>query len=229
MDINAAKDADLIILCSPVETIIVQLSKIAKIAKRGALIMDVGSTKLNIVNEASKVIRKQNLFLGAHPLAGLEKKGVQNANAELFKNTICIFTPNKNKCTEKQISNFDVRFIRFWKRLGAKICIMDAKKHDEILAFTSHLPHICAFSLTNAIPFKMLEYVSNGLKDSTRIASSDATIWKDIIFSNKKKVISAINEFSRQLELIKSTIEKDNKDGFLRLLKNAKNKRDFVK
>jgi len=227
LDLEPIKDADLIILASPVKTILNQIPEVLKKAKPGAIIIDIGSTKSEIINLASKMLSNKNIFLGTHPLAGLEKKGVTNARADLFKDSVCILTPVKN--TRSKFPAISKKILLFWKIIGAKTIIMDANSHDEILSFSSHLPHLSAFALVNSIPDRFLKYTSGGFKDSTRIALSDPAIWQDIFFSNKKLVLKALERFFQELLKLKIAIKKEDFKSLSLLLVKSNKKRRVIK
>jgi len=215
--LDIIRDADLLILATPVNTIIGLTPKIAKIVKRECIVTDVGSTKKEIVSILGKVFPN---YVGSHPLAGSEKRSITNAHAGIFKNSLCILTPTKN--TPKRALN-KIRVL--WKRLGARTILFKPGTHDKILSFVSHLPHTVAFSLINSIPDDYLKFASTGLKDTTRIAASDSQLWADILLSNKKNMLKSIESFQHNLSKIKSAIQKKDKKGLVLILKKAQAKR----
>ncbi len=219
-DIGIVKDADLIILAAPVDTIIALALKIAKIAREDCLVTDVGSTKGEIVSKLEKVFPH---YLGSHPLAGSEKKGVVNACAKMFNNSLCILTPTR--ATRSAVLN---KIKRFWQAVGARTVNLAPDKHDRILSFISHLPHIAAFSLIGAVPRQHLKLASGGLKDTTRIAYSDAGLWADIFLSNRRNILKAIAAFQQELAGIKSAVARKDKKSLLGILKKAKTKRELL-
>lgn len=216
--IEAVSDADLVILATPIDTIIDIALKFSKKIKKNCIVIDVGSTKEKIVSKLSRVIPN---FLGCHPLAGSEKRGIVNFKAGIFKDSICVITPtNKtNKGTLKKIK-------LLWKELGALLVILTPKKHDQILALTSHLPHAIAFSLIGTIPDQFLNLSSTGLKDTTRIAGSDANIWNQVFLSNRKNLISAISSFQKKLKNLELALKNNNKKQLIGILNSAKKKRE---
>src|SRR3989338_7448360 len=136
--------------------------------KRGCIVTDVGSTKEAIVEAAQKNLPSHVFFVGSHPLAGSEKKGALFGSAELFHSSLCIMTPTDktNKAAVEKIKNL-------WTKLGATVKFLPPNEHDKILAYISHVPHLLAYALMGAIPSEYLEYATQGLKDTTRIAASD--------------------------------------------------------
>ncbi len=200
---EAVKDADLVILCQPIESIIDSLPKIAKLLKPGTIVIDVGSCKSEIVKSAQKHLPKNICFVGSHPLAGSEKKGVNFACEKIFKDSICVLTPTRS--TDRKALK---TIIEFWHKLGAKTSVLKPSIHDSIVAFISHLPHMIAFSLIDSIPAAYLKFSSTGLKDTTRIASSDPIIWRDICLSNSQDILKSLNKFEATLNNLKRQIQK---------------------
>lgn len=217
LSIEAIKDADLVILATPVEAIISLAPKIAKKLKKGALVIDVGSTKERIVSKLSAIIPN---FLGCHPLAGSEKKGIANLENDIFKGTVCVLTPTRK--TNPAVLN---KIKLLWSRLGARIVILPAKKHDRILSLTSHLPHAIAFSLISAVPEQFFTLSANSLRDSTRISSSDADLWSGIFLSNRNNLLTALSIFQLKLSALKIALKNKDKKKLVKILKLAGNKR----
>lgn len=215
--IDAVRDADLVILASPVDSIINIALKIAKRLKKDCVVIDVGSTKENIVTRAGALIPD---FVGCHPLAGSEKKGIENARETIFAGSICIITPTVK--TKKNTLN---KIKLLWRKLGVKIVILTPKKHDQILAFTSHLPHMIAFSLIGSIPDKFLSISSGGLKDTTRISGSNALLWSEIFLSNRKNLLASVSSFQAKLAALKLALEKKDMKRLTKILSAAKEKR----
>lgn len=217
-ELGIIRDADLIILATPVNTIIDLAPRISKIIGKDCTVIDVGSTKEQIVLSLEKIFPN---FVGVHPLAGSEKRGIKNAHPGIFRNSLCILTPT-GKTNNKALSKIK----RLWRSVGSRIVLLSPSVHDKILSFVSHLPHIVAFSLISVMPLKFLKFASTGLKDTTRIASSDNELWADIFLSNKKEAIKAIEIFEKNLSRIKSAIAKNERDKLSLILKEAKKKRD---
>jgi prephenate dehydrogenase len=218
VSLEAVRDADLVILATPVEAIIDFGLKIREKIKKDCIVIDVGSTKACIVSALSGRIPN---FLGCHPLAGSEKKGVANLKENIFKGSICIITPAAK--TNRRTLNA-VKLL--WKKLGAHTVILSASKHDEILALTSHLPHLLAFSLIGAIPDQYLALSSSGLKDSTRLSASDANLWSEIFISNRSNLLAALSLFEAKLTVLKRVLNNKNKQGLVRILHRAQLKRE---
>jgi prephenate dehydrogenase len=202
---RAVIGADLIIIATPVHTVMEVLDALAGVLSGGkTLVTDVGSTKKEIVRAAAKYRGKFN-FIGGHPLAGSEKAGVEYSSADLFDGSVCVLTPVTGK-----LDKTGGRLRDLWKRLGVStVCVMRPEKHDSALAFSSHLPHLAAYALVGvldeSVPRAMF---STGFKSATRIASSDAVIWSDIFMSNRRNVIRSIRKYKK----IISSLEKDISD-----------------
>lgn len=218
LGVNIIKEADLVILATPVGTILDLAPKIAKIIKDGAVVTDVGSTKQQITAKLEKIFPK---FVGSHPLAGLEKRGIDYADAGIFKGSLCILTPTK-KTNRKALG----RVKKLWEELGARVVFLNPSAHDKALSFVSHLPHILAFSLIAAIPAKFLRFAASGLKDTTRIAASDSKLWEDIFLSNRGNMVKAVDSFVEKLFKIRKAVVKKDKKTLAAILKQAKKKRE---
>lgn len=214
------KDVDFLILATPVKTIIQLAPRISKIIKKGCFVTDVGSSKAEIVSALTKIFPN---YIGTHPLAGSQKRGVINSQAEMFKGSICILTPvnNSSKSALKKMR-------LFWSKLGARTVLLTPATHDKILSFVSHLPHIVAFSLIGIIPRRYLRFASSGFKDTTRIAASESSLWVDIFLSNQKSIISSIDLLQGALSKIKFIIKKNDRNALNRTLQQAKKKRDAL-
>ncbi len=226
---KSVSQADIVILATSVDLIPGLARKAIPLMKRSAILTDVGSTKGYIVSQISKDIKdkcgRNNLnFIGAHPLAGSEQRGIESARPDLFEDSVCILTPtnlSSKRCVEK-IANM-------WKALGAKISILKPHVHDEIVAFTSHLPHLIASELTNVVDEKHWKFGANGLRDTTRIASGDPKLWLSICKQNRVKIIEALQCFSEETKSMLRDMEEENDNEILNRLKKAKALRDKKK
>lgn len=208
---KAIADSDLIILCSPVKDI---MHKLKRLKNTKALITDTGSTKAAIAAAA----RSSN-FVGAHPLAGSEQSGLSFAHADLFKGTLCILTPQKSgKTATKKIE-------KFWRGLGAKTILMAPRRHDRVLAMTSHLPHVAAFALAKILPADLAAFCAGGFRDTTRIALSNPGLWRDIFLTNKEPVLKSIAAFESSLKELRRSILTGDGQGLAAFLKKARQKR----
>ncbi len=200
------RGADLVILCAPVSIIIRHLKEIAPHLKKEALVMDVGSSKLEIL-KASESFLKNNIFVGCHPMAGSEKCGIEFADKNLFEKALCFMTQ-----TNKKVETF-------WKALGSHPLKVEKKSHDEWVAKSSHLPHALSFALFQSMSSK---YPCNpSLKKMGRLAKSDAQVWADIFLSNRRPVLDALRRFKKDLAAFESTLKTGQKTRLFKFIRHA--------
>ena len=214
-------NADLIIICAPIGAYKKIFSNIKKYKKPDATITDIGSTKTEIIDIYKSIFTKNsNCFIGSHPLTGKESSTAKNSDASLFNGAVVLLTP---------ISD-DINLIKsiseFWRKLACKIFVLNAKQHDLVLSETSHLPHMVSFALVNIILNtksieKIGDFTGGGFRDFARLAHSDSTMWQDICLSNSKNIVKSINRLKKELDLIKSLINKQDKKLF-KYLQNIK-------
>ena len=207
------KDSDLIIIATPLSSYENVILKIKNSLKSGTILTDVGSVKERVISLVEKAIPKDVSWIPSHPIAGTEESGPEAGFSELFKNRWCILTPSK-KAKEKDIDTLK----SFWKKIGSKVDIMDAKQHDYILSITSHIPHLVAYNIVNTSiniqeekQSAIIKYSAGGLRDFTRIAASNPIMWRDIFIQNKTNTSKEIEKFIANLEDLKNAIE--NEDG----------------
>jgi len=204
------KEADIIIIATPVKTILDILTQIAPFLKKGCLVTDTGSIKQQIVQKANKILSKDVFFIGGHPMAGSEKYGIESADPYLFHNKTYILTP-----THKNNLGALEKISSLIKVIGAKRLILDPLEHDKIVSAVSHLPQIIAVSLINAIGELALrgnnnnyfKAVGEGFKDMTRIASSPYKMWEDIYDTNQENILEMIQEFKNYLEVMEDKLK----------------------
>ena len=208
-----AKDSDLIIIATPLSSYENVILKIKNSLKNGMILTDVGSVKERVISLVEKAIPKDVSWIPSHPIAGTEESGPEAGFSELFKNRWCILTPSK-KAKGKDIDTLK----SFWKKIGSKVDIMDAKQHDYILSITSHIPHLVAYNIVNTSiniqeekQSAIIKYSAGGLRDFTRIAASNPIMWRDIFIQNKTNTSKEIEKFIANLEDLKNAIE--NEDG----------------
>ena len=208
------KEADIVIIATPVKTILNILTQINPFLKKGCMVTDTGSTKQQITQKANKVLSKDIFFVGGHPMAGSEKYGIESADPHLFHNKTYILTPtHKNNLTALEKISLLIKMI------GAKKLILDPLEHDRIVSAVSHLPQIVAVSLINAIGELALrgnnnnyfKAIGEGFKDMTRIASSPYKMWEDICDTNQVNILEMIQEFKNYLGVIEDKL-KNNPD-----------------
>jgi len=206
------KGSDLIIIASPLSSYKNIILKIKSSLKNGAILTDVGSVKKNSISLIEKNIPKNISWISSHPIAGTEDSGPESGFSQLFKNKWCILTPGK------QSNNKDIKLLeKFWKKLGSRVDVMDAKQHDYILSITSHMPHLIAYNIVNtALKIKkkkdrnIVKYSAGGLRDFTRIAASNPVMWRDIFIQNRKNTSKIIDKFIKNLKDLKKAIKNKN-------------------
>jgi len=199
---NGIKDADFIILATPVIKIAELGKKVLRFAKKDAIITDAGSTKAYIEEKLGKRFAGKARFVGSHPMAGSEKDGPLSAKDNLFKDRVCFVT--KTKKTDKKAL---AAVKSFWKSLGSKVIEISPATHDEIVAQISHMVHIVASSLV--ISNKgVLKHAASGFRDATRIALADAVLWKDICVTNSGEIVKSLDKLIKILKKFKFAISK---------------------
>ncbi len=210
---DAVKDADLIIIATPLSNILNVINEIRNFLKKGVIITDVGSAKENIVKEVHKVLPEEVVFIGGHPMAGSENEGILSARADLFKNAFYILTP-----TEKTGSEPLLLLHSILTKIGAKVVSLSPQEHDEIVSLISHLPHILSTNLVELVNDEqdklknLFKLCAGGFRDMTRIAVSNPKMWIDITFENKNQIINAINKYIKHLEKFKDALDNNNID-----------------
>jgi 3-phosphoshikimate 1-carboxyvinyltransferase len=224
---DAVPKADLVVLAVPVKATQSVLSQIKPLLKVDALITDVGSTKKNVIAAAEAVFGDiPPGFVPGHPIAGSEKSGVSAADAALFDKHKVIVTPLPSS------SDYAVKTVaRMWQATGAEVLQMGVDRHDEVLAATSHLPHILAFSLVDTLAreqdsTEIFRYAAGGFRDFTRIAASDPTMWHDICIANKEQLLSQIDNFTQGLANLRTAIEGSDTQSMLGVFTRAKSARE---
>lgn len=212
--------ADLVILAAPVCTFEKIFSQIAPALPAGCIVTDVGSTKVLPHRWAAKILPPAIHYVGSHPIAGSEQRGVEFARDDLFDKALCILTTTKktNRRAVQTLKNF-------WSRLGCTVKLMNPSGHDRIFANISHLPHIVAASLINANTSETLKYAGKGFVDASRIASGPANIWADILVTNAENSIRSIDKITAELLKMRKAIKARDKKQIEKLLTRARLKR----
>ena len=221
-------DIDLVILCTPMSQYEKIIPKLNMHLQKESVITDVGSTKSNVDLLIKKKLNKTLDWIMSHPIAGSEVSGPEFGNKNLFKNKWCIIIKDKNKIKLNRI-------IKFWKKLGSNIAIMDKTEHDKIFAITSHLPHLIAYNLIKTAQDFQKKYKKNlvkfsagGLRDFSRTAASNEIMWRDIFFSNKENMINSIDSFIKNLKIFKKNINKFDEKNLKLILVNSKKVRKQI-
>ncbi len=216
-----AGESDLVILATPVGAFGKYLEAIRPHLKKSAVVTDVGSTKSTVVRLAGEILGAGGGFVGSHPMAGSERKGVSYARADLFNGATCIVTPAKN--TPARLVK---RVETFWRILRMNTVRMSPTAHDRVMARVSHLPHVLA-GLLMMLPHKGdLDVSASGFADATRLAGGDPEMWRDILMTNRRFIIDAIDDFDESLIHLRDLLEMGDAPGIEKFLASAKKRRD---
>ncbi|WP_101757208.1 prephenate dehydrogenase/arogenate dehydrogenase family protein [Oceanicoccus sp. KOV_DT_Chl] len=224
---EAIAGADVIVVATPTLIAADMIKQLAPLVNDQVIITDVASVKGNLLTAAKQAFGKvpANLVLG-HPIAGSEKSGVEAAKADLYVNHRVILTP-----TDETNPRALQAIKAMWELTGAEVVEMPVAEHDEVLAATSHLPHVLAYTLVDALAGSpeqqnIFRFAAGGFRDFTRIASSDPTMWKDIALANSDAILKTIDLFSAQLSILRSAIETKDSENIMASFTRAKSARD---
>lgn len=226
----AVRDADMVILSTPVGVMGEALGALATHLPASAVITDVGSVKSTVIHSARVALGdKFKNFVPAHPMAGSEKSGAQAAQTDLYRHQRVILTPVAETDPEA------IEKVRaMWIAVGAQVSHLDPDQHDAILALTSHLPHLMAFGLMDLLTQHaqeqdVLQWIGNGLRDMTRIAASDPVMWRDICLTNRDAVLAALSQYREELDTLTAAIERGDGAWLKDLFARAKQQRDSLR
>ncbi len=223
----AVKDADMVVVAVPLGSSAAIFRKIAAHLSADAIITDVGSAKACVVEAARQTLGSASpRFVPGHPIAGTEQNGVDASFASLFEEHRVILTP-----VDETRIDATTRVREMWEHCGAQVEMMDMHHHDEVLAATSHLPHLLAYSLVGSLATmnesrEIFRFAAGGFADFTRIASSSPVMWHDIIFNNKDAILQVMETFSGDLDKLKQAIENEDREQILACFSRAKQARD---
>lgn len=224
---TAVADADLVVLATRVGLILQHVEKLIPYMKPGALLTDVGSIKAAICATARTAMKKHSgppiRFVGSHPLAGSEKRGIEAARENLFQGATCILTPEAETDPD---GNGATQLRAMWEAVGCRVMEFSPAKHDQILAEVSHLPHVTAAALINAISETALPMAASGFADTTRIASGDPGLWADICLENRDSILPAIENMRHELKNFTAAIRDKDASRLAHLFIEAKQSRD---
>lgn len=191
---DAVTDADMVVLCTPVGLFGTMLEGLGKWGKAKAIVTDVGSTKRSVVLSATLQIGQKMRFVGSHPMAGSEKRGVEFARGDLFQNAVCILTPTADTDADALRQTESL-----WQTVGMRTTVMSPEDHDELVGRVSHVPHAVAAALVDLQSEGSLKLAGKGFLDTTRIAAGDAGLWRDILLDNADHVRGGIEQLQQQL------------------------------
>jgi len=223
----AVTGCDMVVLAVPLGAMQLVLEKIAPVLTKDMIITDVGSAKASVVTAAKNTFSNiPDTFVPGHPIAGTEKSGVEASFAELYENRRVILTP-----LETSSSAAVSKVCAMWQACGAEVIETSVKHHDEVLAATSHLPHMLAYSLVDTLAKmdaknEIFDFAAGGFRDFTRIASSDPDMWHDICLANREALVMMLNKFSGDLQLLSKAIESNDSGYIKETFKRAKKARD---
>ncbi|MFK7776958.1 MAG: prephenate dehydrogenase [Gimesia sp.] len=220
---ETAADSDLIIVCTPVNHITQFIKIVAKNSRPGTIITDVGSTKQKICEALYGNLPEGITFVASHPLAGSEKTGCEFADPNLFQDRPCVITPN-----DSLPSDAVARIKQFWEALGMHVLETSPQKHDQILAETSHLPHVVASALALSLTEENRIFTSTGFRDTTRIAAGAPALWVDILLNNREAVVNSIDKYTHSLQRLRDAIINHDENQLRHLLEDGKKNHDAL-
>ncbi len=222
--------SNLIILCTPMSEYKNLILKMNKFLTPNTIVTDIGSSKIESSKIIKKFLRKDIFWTQSHPISGSEVSGPEHGKQDIFENKWCVLIKEKN--TKKDHLDF---LNKFWKKIGSKVVVMSAEKHDKIFSITSHLPHLIAYNLVMSAQdfekkqkYDLIKYSAGGLRDFSRIAASNEIMWRDIFFNNQKNISKAIDLFIKNLKSFKKDINSKNNNSILNKLTQTKKVRTKI-
>jgi prephenate dehydrogenase len=204
---EAVRDADVVILCVPVEAMAALVHEFRDALKPTAFITDVGSVKGSVVGEIEPLLEDRALWIGSHPMAGSERGGFSAARPDLFEGATVILTPTKHTPRDAQH-----RAEKFWTALGSNLAVLSPEKHDQMVAAISHIPHLIAAALVNhAVTFGDLDLAAGGFRDTTRVASGSPDLWAEILLANSDAMAEQVDHLIRDLHTLQVALKSADK------------------
>jgi prephenate dehydrogenase len=222
-------DADVVLLATPVLALGPVALQAMPHLKPGAILTDGGSVKRAVIEEIEPFLRRDVQFVPGHPIAGTEHSGAEAAFASLYQGRRCILTP-----TPRTDPAALAKIHAMWEAAGCDVVVMDVEKHDRVLAAISHLPHMVAYVLVNAVGAydryeeNILEYSAGGFRDFTRIASSDPTMWRDIALTNREALLEMMGQFEAFFRELKEDVARGDSDRLFEFFRRSKESRDAI-
>lgn len=205
---EAVKGADLVILCVPVGAYEAVTRQIADTLEPGAIVSDVGSVKQYVITTMRPLLPQGVHFVPAHPIAGTEHSGPAAGFPELFTNRWCVLTPERG-----EDAGAVEKLRQFWRALGSRVEVMDARHHDMVLAITSHVPHLVAYNIVGTVAdleahtkSEVIKFSASGFRDFTRIAASDPVMWRDVFLTNREAVLEMLGRFLEDLSVLQRAV-----------------------
>jgi len=223
-------NSDLIIVCTPMSEYKKLILKINNFISAKTLITDIGSSKIESTKIIKKFLKRGIHWIQSHPIAGSEVSGPEHGKDNLFEGKWCIIIKEKNTLRK----NLNI-LAKFWKKIGSRVVVMKAEKHDRIFSITSHLPHLIAYNLVKSAQdfekkqsYGLIKYSAGGLRDFSRIAASNEIMWRDIFFNNKTNISKAIDLFIKNLNEFKKDINSKNNKSIIKKLIQTKKVRSKI-
>jgi len=219
---EAVSGAEIIIIATPISSMERIAASIKPYLTTGTIVSDVASSKRQVVQQLEKNFYPGIRFVGAHPIAGSEQRGMSAARGDLFEGTPCVVTP-----TPRTDKSAFLSICKFWEALGARVYLLPPQEHDRILAMVSHLPHLLAATLVNCASRtrprsgNIFDYTGTGFRDVTRIAASPADLWVDILMSNRDEILRSLKLLSDEAKRVRRLIERADAAGIRRVLTRA--------
>ena len=201
---EAVREADVVILCVPIEAMAALVKECRDALKPGALVTDVGSVKGSVDAALAPLLAGQALWIGSHPMAGSEQSGFVAARADLFENAAVIVTPTQQTAPKAQ-----ARAEEFWRALGSRVFVLSPAEHDTAIAGISHMPHLIAMELVNMVKREHLVLAGGGFRDTTRIASGSPDLWAEILWANRHALKVQLDDWIKSLQDLKNLFELD--------------------
>lgn len=220
---RAVASSDLVVLAAPVDVIVPLGRRAMSFMKAGSILTDVGSTKEAIVHALERHLPAGVAFVGGHPLAGSERRGIRAAKRSLYDGSLCILA--KTRRTNRRALT---RMRRFWSAVADRVRVMDPVRHDRLLAEVSHLPHVVAFCVVGAADDEALAIAPRSFLDVTRIAKSDPKLWEAIFLTNRGHITAAMKQFEREWHTLRRRLAWSDRTALRRLLLRAKSRRDAL-
>jgi prephenate dehydrogenase len=221
MDLHAGVEAaEVVVVCTPVNRVAEDVRRCAEATGPDVLITDAGSSKRQIVEVLERQPRCASVFVGAHPIAGSERRGVAYAKADLFDGRPCVLTP-----TSRTPGDRLRRASRFWASIGCRVLEMGPSEHDEVLAYTSHLPHALAAALAGSVPIDWLPLAAGAYRDGTRVAAADTGLWTAIFRENRGPMLKALDSLRERLASFQYALMTDDEEAIRRWWDEARQRR----
>lgn len=223
---KACENADLVVFATPVGVFLEIARQISPVLKEETIVTDVGSVKGALVGDMESTLSPHGLFIGGHPIAGSDRSGIDTASADLFRRAHCIVTPTQN--SDKMALE---KIISMWREVGCIISLMEPEEHDRIYAAVSHLPHILTFELVNTVADindSYLTFSGQGFKDTTRIASSQPELWRDICMKNRENILTYMEVLKNNLDRVTEYLRESRGEALLRDFQRARTLREKI-